>query len=406
MKKRSPVILYSCLMVLLVSTVSMASTTLYQLGRSPFYTPPLTSTDDLKAMVSSADSDIKTGFAKAGYAELYHTFLQQFPSAEIDEIEIGQGQTMMWMFFRKQGKGPVRVARDVTWAGEEPFKAFRFYLTKDDKRYQIVVPRICGNLALKDITDVPPEPVVEVPPNQDPECRMNVTPERLFCGEEVTIDASGSSDRDGTITSVSLTLTDGEGKVIEEKTITEPPFIGKLTVPCGGTYTVRTKVTDDKGAVATSPACEKTVAGIRRLVPVAAVGYMYLLDPASFIPLRGGLEYWINENFSLMGMLGYNFHIDGSQGDDALSADILGLYHFSRYSIGAGVGWWNMDDDSKQREELDGNHMDLILQAGVRVYGEPDAFNITLFGEGRSFVDNLDNLHLGGRVMGGLLFRF
>jgi hypothetical protein len=356
-------------------------------------------------MVDLSGPALKKGFEKAGYPDLYPVFVEQFPTAEIDDIEIGQGEHLLWMLYRKDGKGPVRIAQDVTWAGAVPFKAFRIYLDHNGRRYEIVVPYICGNLALRAISDI--VPVAEE--NKEPACRMTIAPEPIFCGELVNVDASASSDSDGSISSVKISMIDAGGSVVEEKNITAPPFTGALSVPCGGTYTVRAEVTDDRGAVATSFACAQDVSGRQRIVPVAAVGFMHLLDPANFAAVRGGLEYWLNENVSLLGMLGYNFHIDGKQGDDAFSADLLVQYHFSRYFVGGGIGWWNMDDESydlHQREVLDGNNIDLILQAGARVYGEADAFNVSLFGEARTFADSLDELDIGSRFTAGLLFRF
>lgn len=397
--------LFMAVLLICETSIAMGATTLRQLGRSPFYKPPLHTVADLRKMVDLSGPALQKGFEQAGYFELYPAFASQFPTAIIDEIEIGQGESLLWMLYRKNGRGPVRVAKEVTWAGEAPFKAFRMYLQANRKRYEIVVPYICGNLALRAISDI--VPVVEV--NKEPVCRMAVAPEPIFCGERVNVDASASSDSDGSISSVMISMVDAEGKVVEEKSITRPPFTGALTVPCGGTYTVRAKVTDDRGAVATSAACSRKVSGRQRIVPVAAVGFMHLLDPANFITARGGLEYWLNENVSLMGMLGYNFHVDGNQGDDAFSADLLVQYHFSRYFVGGGIGWWNMDDDSydlHQREILDGNNLDLILQAGARVYGEADAFNVSLFGEARTFADSLDELDISSRFTAGLLFRF
>lgn len=387
-----------------LTTSAMASTTLHQLGRSPFYAPPLTDMNDLKNMVESSGKSIQKGFEVAGYPELYSVFIKEFPTAEIDAIELGKGEYLMWMFYRKNGKGPVRIAKDVTWANDKPFKAFRLYLTHQNKRYEIVIPNTCGNLALRAVSDVP-----VVMANNAPECQMTVAPDNLFCGDTVTVDASGSSDNDGSIASVNISMVDSENTVVEEQTVTSAPFTASLVVPCGEGYAVQTTVTDNQGAVSTSPACAQAVSGRRHFVPVAALGYMHLLDPGNFFTARGGLEYWFNEDISVMGMLGYNYHFDGKQGDNAFSADVLALYHISRYYIGAGIGFWNMDDNSydlEQREILDGSNLDLILQAGVRVYGEVDSFNISLFGEARTFADSLDDLDVATRFTGGLLFRF
>ncbi len=404
MKKQFVITLVACLAVSVSATV-FAATTLHKLGKSPFHTPPLTSVEDLNSMVKTSADAIRKGFTKAGFPELYQSFTEQFPTADIDEIEVGKGEYLMWMLYRKNGKGAVRVAKDVTWAGTDPFKGYRLYVASNNKRYEIVIPFICGNFSLRGITDMVAAPAANV----EPVCKMSVAPQRLFCGDTITVDASGSSDSDGELASATIAMVDSQGKVVEEKTLTAPPFTGTLTVPCGGEYTVRTKVTDNQGAEATSTDCEQTVSGRTRFAPVAAVGFTHLIDPGNFVTLRGGLEYWLNEDVSVMGLLGYNIHIDGNQGDDALSADLLALYHFSRYYIGAGVGWWNMDDDSydlHQREILDGSNLDLIVQAGARVYGEPDGFNVSLFGEARAFADSLDELDVSSRFTAGVLFHF
>ena len=404
MKKQVVVLLVACF-TLTVTTVGFAATTLHQLGKSPFHAPPLTSVADLHAMVDNSGTAIQEGFVKAGYPELYPVFAEQFSSAAIDEVAIENGENLQWMLYRKNGKGAVRVAKDVTWAGKAPFQAFRLYLEDNHRRYEIIIPYICGNIALRSITEIAATPMA----NTEPICRMSVAPQRLFCGDTITVDASASSDNDGSLAAATIAMVDSQGQVVEEKIITEPPFTGTLTVPCGGEYTVQVKVTDNQGLESTSPECEQTVSGRKRFAPVAAVGFMHLIDPGNFITMRGGLEYWVNEDVSVMGMLGYNVHIDGNQGDDAFSADLLALYHFSRYYIGAGVGWWNMDDESyslHEREILDGNNVDLILQAGARVYGEPDAFNVSLFGEARAFADSLDELDVSSRFTAGLLFHF
>jgi hypothetical protein len=404
MKKQLVITLIACFS-LTVSTVGFAATTLHKLGKSPFHAPPLTSVEELRTMVERSGTSIEKGFVKAGYAELYPVFAEQFSSAEIDEVSIEKGEYLQWMLYRKNGKGAVRVAKDITWAGKAPFQAFRLFLEENNRRYEIIIPYICGNIALRGITETAAPSVA----NAEPTCRMSVAPQRLFCGDTITVDASASADSDGTLAAATIAMVDSQGQVVEEKTITEPPFTGTLTVPCGGEYTVQVKVTDNQGAEATSPECTQTVSGRKRFAPVAAVGFMHLIDPGNYVTLRGGLEYWVNEDVSVMGMLGYNIHIDGNQGDDALSADLLALYHFSRYYIGAGVGWWNMDDESydlHQRDILDGNNVDLILQAGARVYGEPDAFNVSLFGEARAFADSLDELDVSSRFTAGLLFHF
>lgn len=401
-----------CFFILSFTQTAFAATVLHQLGVSPFAVPPLKTVADLKKVVAENPAEIRKGFEKAGYAGLFPAFSEQFPTADIKKIKVNEGEKMLWMLFRKFGKGPVRVAKDVTWAGKEPFDAFQFYVDQGGKRYDIVVPLICVNFAVRSITPIPIPKAVAPPPapkvNQAPVCIATVSSDNAKCGETITIDGSGSTDADGQIAAMTVAVMDAQGNTVAEHKIDQAPFIYELEVPCDGTYTVKTTVTDDKGKSATGPNCESTVgvaAKKSRLRPVATLGFLRMWDPANFAPIRGGLEYRLTDNLSLLGMVGFNYHIDGSHGDNAMSADLLLHYWISRFFVGAGVGYWEMDDDSNDKDEVDGGHADLIAQTGVMVYGDPDAFNVSLFIEGRKWTD-VSDLDLAGRLGAGILFRF
>jgi hypothetical protein len=166
-KNKLVLMIITCLVLSYASTAS-AAMTLTKIGISPFYRPPLKSEADLRTLVKTKGAELKTGFSKAGNADLYAAFEEQFPTVKIEPIKIQKGETMQWMLFKKKGKGPVAVARDVTWGGGAPLDAFRFYIIKDQKRYQFVVPYACGNVALKDVAAIPPPPPPVVPPPEKP----------------------------------------------------------------------------------------------------------------------------------------------------------------------------------------------------------------------------------------------
>jgi hypothetical protein len=150
------------------ASTASAAMTLKKVGISPFYRPPLKSEADLRTLVKTKSADLKTGFSKTGNADLYQAFEEQFPTVKIEAIKIQKGETMQWMLFKKKGKGPVAVAKDVTWGGKAPLDAYRFYIIKDQKRYEFVVPYECGNVALKDVTAIAPPPPPVVPPPEKP----------------------------------------------------------------------------------------------------------------------------------------------------------------------------------------------------------------------------------------------
>jgi|GEM_PF-1183066 len=173
MKRNKLLLLLGFLAVVAFASPSMAATTLKKMGTHPFYTPPLTSVANLQTMVHKRGSQIKEGFAKAGAADLYPAFVEQFPNAQIETVQIQPGQNIEWMLFRKFGKGKVAAARNIVWGGRAPFEAFKFPVQKDGNVYNFIVPLVCGNIALLDVTAAP---VAVAPPPPPPPARPVVAP--------------------------------------------------------------------------------------------------------------------------------------------------------------------------------------------------------------------------------------
>lgn len=134
------------------------------------------------------------------------------------------------------------------------------------------------------------------------------------------------------------------------------------------------------------------------------LAYMHQLDPAHHVLARIGTEYEINDNFSLIGMVGMAAKYDGLEGKTAFIADVFANYNFSRYFIGFGVGAWITDGDSDIEHE--DNDFDLILNMGGRIFGEPTGPNTSFFVEIRSDFEELDEFDLYGKLGAGFRFRF
>ncbi len=177
-KNRCTLLLIACLVMSCIPAfTASAAMTLKRVGISPFYKPPLKSEADLRRLVKTRGAELKAGFAKAGYPELFSPFMEQFPMVKIQSATVKPGETMQWMMFKKRGKGPVAVARDVTWGGAAPLDVFRFFITMGQKRYEFVVPGKCGNVALKDVEMLPPPPK-PLPPPPPPPKAVTVAPKK------------------------------------------------------------------------------------------------------------------------------------------------------------------------------------------------------------------------------------
>jgi hypothetical protein len=72
------------------------------------------------------------------------------------------------MFYRKNGKGPVRIDKDVVWEGDASFTAYEFPIDYNGKRYTFMMPPVCGNLTLLDVAMVPPPQSAVATPTPPP----------------------------------------------------------------------------------------------------------------------------------------------------------------------------------------------------------------------------------------------
>ncbi len=237
---------------------------------------------------------------------------------------------------------------------------------------------------------------VEYWKNLPPQCDLKVSPEKVLTGEEVTLDASGSSDPEGKLVGVKFTIkTDG---AVEEKRISEPPYLYKFKPTKAGNYKVELVAIDDHNV--NSSTCEGTYTALRRGFFLAESGVMSQADPRIFLPLRFGYHYRINKNYRVAGILGYNIKIKGSSDDDEygnpFTIDLLFFHHPERFFIGVGTGLWLVKNES---------NLDFIVKGGYEVY-YTDNMGVYLFLEGRLPYVNFDEKSDRGVVLFGGGIRF
>lgn len=308
---------------------------LRELGNNPFHHSALSSEAEVRQMLLDNKDDVKIGLNAAGNGELYEPLYAQLEKSEMSAELYAPGKKFDWMFYRKKGKGPVRVDKDVVWEGKEPMRGYSFPVDIDDKRYTMLVAPACGNLALAGVGPVP----VAVAPVIQP--------------AETTGEAPGGAPGTG----------DAPQQLDEAVVDSESGF------------------------------------------PLLFdLGYLHQLDPAHYLIFRVGLEYYLTDSVSLIGMVGAAPHIDGTDGESAFVVDVFANYNFSRFWIGLGLGAWLTSGDSDI--DAEDSDLDVIFNMGARLFGEPDQFNTSLFVEARSGVDELDEFDYFGRFGLGLRFRF
>lgn len=311
------------ILFLLSVCAAQAATTLTVIGQHPFHKVPLTSVDDLRTMMETRQGEVVEGLQIAGYPQLSEPLIEQFTNARIETVRYEKGETFLWMFFKSYGKGKVKIVKDMTWGGKEPFTGYEFYVDLNGNRYTFVVPTVCGNLALKNFRKI----------------------------------------------------------AVESKLV--PPPLAEL--PMMGETEVIIETPDDPFHF------------------VADAGYLRMPDPADYVFGRVGAEYILNPQFSFLGMVGGAPKVSGADGTSAFLIDMLGQYNWSSVFVGLGLGGWITSGDSDIPSENSG--VDLIGNVGVRILGEPDKFNTSLFMEARSGLDELDEIKDYGRFGAGLRFR-
>jgi len=401
---------------------SLYAATLTRLGTSPLYKAKDLKPQDVYKIVKANAGIAKDGFIKASSINCFDPFMAQLEVAKLEKIQIQPNETFLWMIFKKKNKA--HLLRDVVWKGKKPFAAYRFFVNHENQVYEFIFPKACMNITLKSIAPVPKKPVVkkeappvvkkeappvvkkEAPPaavavvkkNEPPYCDLKAAPRRLFTGNIVTLDASGSYDPDGKIESVKFTLNNRSDSTVDEIVLIKTPFIYKANMKNAGDYTIRATVKDDRGDEVTSENCVVDVKVLKRGSFIADLGALKQLDPATWCSLKVGYMYKIKENLAVTGLVGVApLHSSGSDDRPATVGDVIFSYYLSNFFIGGGAGVFHTSIETKT---------DLIVDMGYQITHNDTKPNISIYIQGRSEVDELDDYSKRGRLGAGLRIHF
>lgn len=153
----------AALLLLLAAGVAQAGNVLSSVSEHPI-SAPLTSTPQLKQMISDNAAEMTAALEQAGYGPLFPRIkfhIDQYPQSAINRVYYHPGQTFEWMLFRRNGQGQVLADKDVTLDSKEPLLAFEFFVYFNDWRYTAALLPGSGNLVLKE--SLPPMPALLLP---------------------------------------------------------------------------------------------------------------------------------------------------------------------------------------------------------------------------------------------------
>jgi len=197
----------------------------------------------MKMLVDRYAADIKYGFDMAGAGDLYLPFMEQLKSSSFEEKSLPVGDKLYWMLFRSHGK--VKVAQDIEWAGKAPLEVFAFTVKKDYKAYEFVMPRPCGNISLRSITDL------ELPLAV---CNLVVSPEKVNLKDPVTVDMSATQGAK----SMEVDVFGPDGARLATHALTPEAAKKQTSFDKPGVYTFKGRATNAQDKVSTN-LCEAKV---------------------------------------------------------------------------------------------------------------------------------------------------
>jgi hypothetical protein len=191
----------------------------------------------MKTLVDKYTGDIKYGFDTAGYGDLFFPFIEQIKAATFEEKMLPIGDKLMWMLFRSKGR--VQVAKDIEWAGNAPLPVFSFMVVKGYNHYEFVMPKPCGNIALRQVEEIIPDAI----------CDIKVTPAKANINDPISVDMSGSQNAQ----SMEVEVFDKAGTKIASQKLTPDSAKWQTKFDKPGEYVFKGKAYNVKGKASTNP---------------------------------------------------------------------------------------------------------------------------------------------------------
>ena len=248
MKSKKLIVFAAALLVFAALTASAETHKLRRIGVNTFAQTKgnIPTAEVMKTIAQSYAGDIKYGFDQVGMADLYLPFLEQLRTAQFTEKSIAIGDKFIWMLFRVRGQ--VKVWEDVEWDGKAPLDVFAFSVVKDDKEYQFIIPKPCGNIALYKVNEIRKV----VPPAV---CNLVVGPAKANLNEPITVDMTGTKNA----ASMDVEVFNAQGGRVASHSFTPGNTKWQTKFDKPGEYIFKAKAVSADGKVSDNPCQTKIV---------------------------------------------------------------------------------------------------------------------------------------------------
>jgi hypothetical protein len=236
-----------------------------------------------------------------------------------------------------------------------------------------------------------------------PTCGIRADKPEIIFGDRINIDASSSSDINGRVESVDVTVM-RDGKPFMTENLSSP-FVWSPKINKVGHYTV-TAVAVDNDGYKSSNECSSAFVAKRAFHFVVDGGVMkehkgiqlvddgpIFTDCSILVPVKGGFSAYLTPNIEVVGLGGIAFHEDGLDKSKGFIDGELDIHQHGLF-FGWGAGVWDFTRDDPDFDVFMNLGYDLLFKPGRKV---------TLYIQGRAPVNGVGDFILDdGRVYLGL----
>jgi hypothetical protein len=311
--------------------------------------------------------------------------------AVLTEVDIPVGTTISWMALRRNGRADV--VRSIRWGGRRPFKAFQFVIDDMNRTYTFIVPQDCGNLAL--LND---EPSRE-------KARLDAERERAEAAARAERERAAKEKADADAARAAKEKADAEAR--EKERLAAEQAERDRQAAEAARLAAEEKARAD--AAAAKLAREKIDWFIAPFVgkerrfrdgDSGATGAEALASTlcAPLVGLKVGPDIRMTPNVRFAPAVGVAVNTREA-GNSSLFADAEIRRELTKGFVGAGVGVWDFNH---------GDHVspNVLLDFGILLREYQNTNKLYFTGEGRMFMNQMDDLANNYQFWGGLRYIF